>query len=301
MSAVIAPEPFANGVAPLATTGVDPVSSERSHRRPLGPSFCFAFLWVIVVCICAVFAKALPTPNADEFGIDRFMSPSTAHWLGTDGKGRDLFARAAIGGRISLTIGLCTLAAGWLIGGSLGLLSGYLRGKVDMVVQYVLNLILAFPAILLALLIVTIRGASVNTVILALSLLAIPAIARVVRATTISFANREFVTAARAVGARPLRILGRELLPNVLPAMVTYGLVQFAVVIIAEGALTYTGNGIPPGTPSWGSMIVAGQPDLEAHPFVTLLPAAVICLTALSFNVMGDRLRDRFQVREAKL
>lgn len=271
------------------------------ERRPLGWAFRLAAAWVVVVVFLGIFGRLLPIPSPDDFGIDRYQFISKAHWLGTDGKGRDLFARAVEGARISLLIGLATLAAGWTIGGTLGLMSGYLRGKFDMVVQYFLNLILAFPAILLALLIVTIRGASVGTVIFALALLAIPAIARVVRASTISFSGREFVIAARSLGATPKRIILRELLPNVLPGMLTYGLVQFAVVVIAEGALTYTGNGIPPGTPSWGSMVVAGQPDLEGHPHVTLIPAAIICLTALSFNLMGDKLRERFQVRQAKI
>jgi peptide/nickel transport system permease protein len=286
---------------PPASTPPATPADASARRRPLGAGFWLAAGWVVVVVMCAALAKVLPIPDADDFSVDRFFMVSKAHWLGTDAKGRDLFARAAMGARISLLIGVSTLAAGWLIGGSIGLMSGYIRGGLDAVVQYVLNLILAFPAILLALLIVTIRGSSVGTVVFALALLAIPAIARIVRASTISFAGREFVTAARTLGARPSRIITRELLPNVLPSMLTYGLVQFAVVIIAEGALTYTGNGIPPGTPSWGSMVVSGQPDLEAHPFVTLMPAAVICLTALSFNFMGDRLRERFQVRQAKI
>lgn len=274
---------------------------EVAAREPWGIGVWLAVAWIAIVVFCAVFAKRLPVPDAGDFGIDRFRFVSKAHWLGTDAKGRDLFARAAMGARISLLIGMATLAAGWLIGGTLGMLAGYLRGWLDAVVQYVLNLVLAFPAILLALLIVSVKGASVSTVVFALALLAIPAIARIVRATTIAYSGREFVTASRTLGARPIRIVLRELLPNVLPAMVTYGLVQFAVVIIAEGALTYTGNGIPPGTPSWGSMVVAGQPDLESHPHVVLIPAAIICLTALSFNFLGDRLRERLQVRQAKL
>lgn len=294
MSAVVDPVPVGGAPEPEAP----PASSDRA---PLGFGFWLAVAWIAVVVLCAVFARLLPTPSAEDFSIDRFHFLSKAHWLGTDSRGRDLFARAALGARISLLIGLATLAAGWTIGGTIGLLAGYLRGRFDAVVQYLLNLILAFPAILMALLIVTVRGASVGTVVFALALLAIPAIARIVRATTITYSGREFVTAARSLGARPARVVLRELLPNVLPAMLTYGLVQFAVVIIAEGALTYTGNGIPPGTPSWGSMVVAGQPDLEAHPHVTLIPAAIICLTALSFNFIGDRLRERFQVRQAKI
>ncbi len=293
----------AGSPGPIATDAVDPESVPSNDYAPpkFGVGFWLAATWVGIVAICAAAGRLLPIPSADDFSIDRFFFVSKAHWLGTDAKGRDLLARAVVGARISMLIGLCTLAAGWFIGGSLGLVSGYVRGRFDQVVQYLLNLILAFPAILLALLIVTIRGASVGTVIFALALLAIPAIARVVRATTISFAGREFVTAARSYGAKPFRVLVRELLPNVLPTMITYGLVQFAVVIIAEGGLTYTGNGIPPGTPSWGSMVVAGQPDIEKHPHVTLIPALIICLTALSFNFMGDKLRERFQIRQAKI
>lgn len=282
-------------------TGVPDAAALTETRKSLGFGFWLALAWVAIVVFCALFARLLPTPDPDDFSIDRFQFISKAHWLGTDAKGRDLFARAAEGSRISLLIGACTLMAGWIVGGTLGLVAGYVRGRFDTVVQYMLNLILAFPALLLALLIVSVRGSSLGTVIFALALLAVPAIARIVRATTIAYSGREFVTAARSLGARPLRIIGRELFPNVLPAMLTYGLVQFAVVIIAEGALTYTGNGIPPGTPSLGSMVVAGQPDLATHPHVTLVPAAVIWLTALSFNFMGDRLRERFQVRQAKI
>ncbi len=234
--------------APAATG----TAGESAERDPLGIGFWIAAAWVGVVAFCAAFASWLPTPDPDEFSINRFSFISKANWLGTDSRGRDLFARAAAGARISMLIGIATLLAGWLVGGTLGLMAGYLRGRFDAVVQYFLNLVLAFPAILLALLIVTVRGSSVGTVVFALALLAVPAIARIVRATTIGFADREFVIAARSLGAKPRRVILRELLPNVLPAMLTYGLVQFAVVIIAEGALTYTGNGIPPGTPSWG-------------------------------------------------
>jgi len=284
----------------MPTGTSDPLSNEVK-RRSLGIGFWLAVGWIGIVVFCAAFARVLPSPAADEFGVDRFGFVSKAHWLGTDSRGRDLFARAALGARISLLIGASTLAAGWLIGGTLGLLAGYVRGWIDAVVQYLLNLVLAFPAILLALLIVSVRGASVSSVVSALALLAIPAIARIVRATTIVFSEREFVLAARSLGATHRRVILRELVPNVLPTMLSYGLVQFAVVIIAEGALTYTGNGIPLGTPSWGSMVVAGQADLEAHPHVTLIPAAIICVTALSFNFMGDRLRERFQVRQAHI
>jgi peptide/nickel transport system permease protein len=291
-----------SGSSAVPSTAPPPASTAATaYKPPFGPLFWFAVAWLGLVVAVAAFGRFLPIPAADEYSGDTSFFLSKRHWLGTDTRGRDVLARLAEGSRISLLIALTTGAVGWLIGGTLGLLSGFLRGRFDALVQYFLNLILAFPAILLALLVVTVRGPAVSTVVTALAVLAIPAIARVVRASTLAYSQREFVTAAHTSGASKRRVMVRELLPNVLPAMMTYGLVQMSIVIIAEGALTYTGNGVPPGTVSWGGMVVTGQPDIESHPHITLIPAAVICLTAYSLNLIGDRLRDRTDVRQSNL
>jgi peptide/nickel transport system permease protein len=236
-------------------------------------------------------------------------APERAGWFGTDRNGYDIFSRAIYGARISLTIGILSITFGLLIGGTLGLLSGYYRGITDRVTDNAMNVMLAFPALLLAIFIVSFFNSPDATnqashrpiwpIILALSLLSIPPLTRLVRANTLVYAQREFVLAARSVGAKGRRVLFREILPNVVPSMISFALTGLALLIVAEGALAYLGLSVEAPTPTWGKMIYAGKDRLQQAWWISLMPAAVLFVTILSINLIGDVLAERFNIRDS--
>jgi peptide/nickel transport system permease protein len=236
-------------------------------------------------------------------------APERAGWFGTDRNGYDLFSRAIFGARVSLVIGALSITFGLLIGGFLGLVSGYRRGALDRVTDTAMNIMLAFPALLLAIFVVSFLTSPTSTgeatsrpiwpIILALSLLSIPPLTRLVRANTIVYAQREFVLAARGVGAKNRRVIFREILPNVVPAMISFALTGLALLIVAEGALAYLGLSVQAPTPTWGKMIFAGKDLLQDAWWISLMPAMVLFLTILSINLIGDVLAERFNVRDS--
>ena len=235
-------------------------------------------------------------------------APERSGWFGTDSNGRDIFARSMYGARISLTIGAASILFGLIIGGGLGLLAGYKGGKIDRVIETVMNVILAFPALLLVVFIVGFFGSSgsgeaenrsIQPIILALVILSIPPLQKLVRANTIVYAQREFVTAARSIGASSTRIVIKEILPNVVPAMLTFALTGMAILMVAEGALAYIGLSVNAPNPTWGNMILDGQGKLENSWWISLMPAATMFITILSINLLGDVLAEKFRIREA--
>ncbi len=235
-------------------------------------------------------------------------SPPRIGWFGTDTNGFDLFSRSMYGARNSLMIGALSIIFGLLIGGGLGLISGYFGRRLDRVIDTIMNIMLAFPALLLAIFIVGFfdsstaaeaENRSIWPVILALVILSIPPITRLVRANTMVYAQREFVTAAKSIGAGNTRIMFKEILPNVVPAMLTFTLTGMALLIVAEGALAFLGLSVNSPTPTWGAMIAAGQKKLDTAWWMSLTPAATMFLTVLSINLLGDVLNEKFRVREA--
>ncbi|MEZ5216597.1 MAG: ABC transporter permease [Ilumatobacteraceae bacterium] len=229
-------------------------------------------------------------------------------WFGTDSNGFDIFSRSMFGARNSLLIGSLSIVFGLLIGGLFGLLAGYKGGRTDSIIDTIMNVMLAFPALLLAIFIVgfftnssadAANSRPIWPVIFALVILSIPPLTRLVRANTMMYAQREFVTAARSLGAGGPRIVFREILPNVVPAMLTFALTGMAILIVAEGALAYLGLSVSAPTPTWGSMIFGGQKKLETAWWISMMPAITMFLTVLSINLLGDVLAERFRVREA--
>lgn len=271
------------------------------HRR-LGPGFWIAAGWVGLVVLAAVLANVLPIPDPNQIvGLPR-QGPSLHHLLGTDDIGRDMLARIVYGARISLIVGFASVAIGLLIGGTLGLIAGFYGGARDGTLSAISNVLLAFPPLILALALISFVGQNLRNVVLVIAVLAIAPVQRIVRASTLSYAQREFVLSARALGAKNRRIIVREILPNVVPSALSFALVGVAVAIVAEGALAFLGLSVPPPTATWGGMISEGRNVLQqGDPMVSLWPSIAMFLLVLALNFIGDRLRSFFDVKEGAL
>jgi peptide/nickel transport system permease protein len=280
----------------------DVIVASTVRTRRLGPLFWAAVIWLIFVVTAAALAELLPLPSPTDMDmLERRAPVSALHWFGTDGLGRDELARLVFGARISLTVGLCAPIIGITIGGALGLLAGYFRGRFETLVVGSMDVLLAFPPLILALAVTAYLGQSILNLTLILGVLGIPAFMRVARATTLSLARREFVIAAQALGATHARILLRELLPNVFLPLLAFFLLGVAVTIVVEGALSFLGLGVPPPISSWGSMIGEGRESLEIAPRLAFLPAITMFLTVLGFNLVGDTLRALTDPRQGGL
>jgi peptide/nickel transport system permease protein len=261
-------------------------------RRRLGGLFIAAAAWIVLIGLAAILADLLPLPSPTDIDLlGKRALPSAEHWLGNDQLGRDVLSRLVYGARVSLTVGLLAPVIGVTIGGCLGMLAGYFRGRLETFVVGSVDVLLAFPPLVFALAVTTYLGQSILNITLVIGVLSVPAFTRVARAVTLSLSEREFVTAARALGATHTRILLRELLPNVALPLVAFFLLGVAVTIVVEGALSFLGLGVPPPTASWGSMIGEGRESLDIAPWLAFLPALVMFLTVLSFNIVGDTLR----------
>lgn len=288
--------------------------------KHLGIVFWICILWVVLVALAAITADWWPVPPPDRMdwnnpaapagtpvgsGMSRETGdtgrPGHTHWLGTDTMGRDLVSRLIHGARISLSVGLLAPLTGLLIGGLLGCLAGYYRGVAGSAIVAAMDIILAFPGLVLLLAVSFYLGAGLPYLILALGFLSVPAFCRVARAKTLALSNLEFIQAARLTGAGNLAILSREIIPNVVIPVAVYGLLVAAFMIMAEGALSFLGLGVPPPAPSWGGMIAEGREVLDETPHVSMIPALVMFLTVLAFNLIGDRLRVYFERGERQL
>ena len=268
------------------------VSAVRRQRR-VGALFIFAVAWIVLIVLAAIFANWLPIESPTDMDLlaKRAAPFSSGHLLGTDHLGRDELSRLIHGGRVSLTVGLLAPVIGVTIGGCLGMLAGYFRGRLETFAVGGVDVLLAFPPLVFVLAVTAFMGQSVANITIVIGVLGIPAFTRVARAVTHTLSEREFVTAARALGATDLRILVRELLPNVALPLLAFFLLAVAVTIVVEGSLSFLGLGVPPPTASWGSMIGEGRENLDIAPWLAFLPAGFMFLTVLSFNIVGDTLR----------
>ena len=273
----------------------DDVASAEPVRRPrrIGALFIFAVAWIVLIGLAAIFANWLPIQSPTDMDLlaKRAAPFSEGHLLGTDHLGRDELSRLIHGGRVSLTVGLLAPVIGVLIGGCLGIVAGYFRGRLETFAVGGVDVLLAFPPLVFVLAVTAFMGQSVANITIVIGVLGIPAFTRVARAVTLTLSEREFVTAARALGATDLRILVRELLPNVTLPLLAFFLLAVAVTIVVEGSLSFLGLGVPPPTASWGSMIGEGRENLDIAPWLAFLPAGFMFLTVLSFNIVGDTLR----------
>lgn len=278
-------------VGRAAAPSVPPVRTRRSIL------VVFAYVWLAVVILAAALANVLPIAPYDvPIGPPR----QTPHFgsldllFGTDQLGRSLLSRCIYGARVSLVVGAVAGLVGSIVGATLGLFAGYLGRRVDALIRLLADAMLAFPPLILLLALSSVLTPSMQTILIGLTLLVIPTFIRLARANTLSWAARDFVTAARNMGASKRRILFRELLPNLLPSLGAYLPVVMAALIVAEGSLSFLGMGIPPPTPSWGGMISDGKDSLGEYPHLVFVPAMVIFLTVFALNQAGDHLRHRF-------
>lgn len=227
--------------------------------------------------------------------------PSSLHWLGTDSAGRDTFARIVSGAQVALLVGIVAVGIGMLLGTLIGMVAGYFRGATEGILMTMVDVALAFPALILAIAIVAFRGQGLFNVCLAIAIVATPGFARLSRSATLTFSEREFVMAARVMGASHRRIIFREILPNVALPVAAFYLLAVAIAIVAEGGLAFLGLSVPPPRPSWGTMIQDGYKVVNDAPFVVVVPSTIMFITVLAFNYIGDRFRERFDVKEAAL
>jgi len=271
-------------------------------RRQFGLGFWLPVAWMAVVILAAILAGWLPLRPPTESDFTSTLAwPDQAFWFGTDQLGRDLFSRAIYGARVSLLVGAAAPAIGLGVGLLLGMAAGYFRGRTEALITSAMDAILAFPGILVVLAVTAYTGANTTILIVLLGVLTIPAFMRVARANTLVFAQREFVLAARAMGASHWRVLSLELLPNVIIPMAIYALLVVSRIIVVEGVLSFLGLSVPPPQPTWGNMIADGQGDLATHPYISFIPSLMMFLTVLAMNVIGEKLRARSDIRGSAL
>ena len=248
--------------------------------------------------LVALFADVLVPydPTVVNLG-ERFFRPSAEHWFGTDNLGRDILSRVIAGSRISLQVGILTVALAMLIGVPAGLIAGYLGGLVDSVIMRLVDIFLAFPVIILAIAIVAVRGPGLNNVMIALVFVYWTTYARVTRGVTLVLREEDYVLAARSIGVSTGRIMFRHILPNALSPILVIASLGLGNAILAEAALSFLGLGIQPPQASWGSMLNFGMQFLRDAPHISIFPGMAIFITVLGFNLLGDGLRDALDPR----
>jgi peptide/nickel transport system permease protein len=260
----------------------------RQNHVALGAA-CFVLLVVAAGILAPVLAPYDPTKQSL---LARLEPPSPEHWLGTDEIGRDELSRLLYGARISLFIGFVGTAGGVLLGSLLGLFAGYFGGWTDTLLMRVIDVMYAFPGILLAILIVSIMGPGLNNLMIALTIWGTPTLSRIVRSVILSLKEQEFILAAQAMGATRTRIIFSHLLPNTTAPIIVYATLGVAGSLLTAAGLGFLGIGVQPPTPEWGAMLSTGRGYLRDAPFLMIFPGVMIFLTVMSLNIAGDALRD---------
>ncbi|MCA3560844.1 MAG: ABC transporter permease [Aestuariivirga sp.] len=253
---------------------------------------------IVVFAMAAIFAPVIAPYNPSEQFFDGLtlegspLPPSWRFWFGTDTNGRDQFSRLLYGARTSLLIGIVANGIAVAVGAALGLVAGYLRGWTGAAIMRLTDLMMAFPPLLLAIALAAILKPGLNIVILVIALVNWVQIARVIYTETVALSEREYIEAARALGAGNLRILLRHLLPHLIPTVIVYATLGIATTVLLEAMLSFLGRGVQPPTPAWGMMIFESQSYFLNAPWLVFIPGAAILILALAFNLVGDGLRD---------
>jgi peptide/nickel transport system permease protein len=268
-----------------------------------GVIYKMAVVWLVLLGLGVLLQPILPglhDPTQRLTG-EPLTGPSLDHPFGTTNLGKDVFAQVLKGGQISLYVALFGTFVGIVVGGMLGMLAGYFRGWVDSFVSLLVAVFLSIPALVLVTFIVAVRGQSLANVTLAVCILAIPALARIVRASTLQVAEREYVKAAEVMGASKMSILFREVLPNVMPTLLSFAFLTTGLILVAESALSFLGLSVEAPTITWGSIIAEGRVEFRDTPYMVFLPGLVLFLTVLSLNFVGDQLLKKFDIKEAAI
>jgi peptide/nickel transport system permease protein len=298
----------------------DTITTRKRRRKPIG--LVFGVTWLGLLLFHTLFASWLPWVRGENQRVDGASDfaygPGSEFWFGSDQLGKDVFARCVYGARLALTLGTVSIFVGLLIGGTLGILAGYFKGTTDRAISIFTDALLAFPAIVFAALLIgrfdvlatpesSLLGLDFDwvtrrwSVVIVFAILSIAPVSRIVRAQTLSLAEREYVLAARSLGARTPRILTREILPNLIPAMAAVIFTGIAILLAAEGGLAFIGYSVKPPEASWGLMIAEARGRIDDAWWATIMPAVVLFLTVLAFNLIGDWFARRFDIREASL
>jgi peptide/nickel transport system permease protein len=297
-----APLPDVTLASPLPPPLPSLVNARKLRTQRIGRALR---LWVpagvlallLAICFLLPLVVTLPSPTSGNIIYNNEPPFSPGHLLGTNVQGADIFSQLVYGGQVAFEVGISVTLIGIAIGGTLGITAAYFGGWVDAVISRVLDILIAFPALVLALVIAQGLGPSEVHVIWALAVFAIPAVGRVARGATLTIRGLPFMVAARLAGTRRWRIIARHVVPNIMPGIVTFSLLGLGIVIIIEGALDFLGYGIPLPEASWGSMIAAGQQVLTATPEYVLIPSIALVITVVALNMLGDALRERWGVQ----
>lgn len=284
---------------PAPQTDVDTrrVRRHRQTKYRIDIGTLLAGIWIGLLALCAIVADRLPLSESRDPS-KTLLTPSkqppdlfSAHPLGTDSQGLDILGGIIYGARVSLVVGIGGVICGVIVGGAIGMIAGYLRGKTDTAVSILSDTLLAFPPLILLMALVAVLEPNIRNVTIALGIMVVPTYIRLVRANTMRLANREFVTASRSLGAGARRIMVKEITPNLVLPVLSYSFMVVAVLIVAEASLSYLGLSVPRPEPTWGNMIAAGQKDFQEYPYIVLIPGAVLFLTVFSLNRIGETAR----------
>jgi peptide/nickel transport system permease protein len=292
----------------ILLVGEPPPPGEDDYKKTLGLFFWVCVGWIGLVVLVAIIANLLPLPDPtyQNYATAQNAGPAWGHLLGTDDLNRDILSRLIFGARVSLIVGFGGATLGLILGGIPAMVSAYRRGRIDTLLNTTSYVLLAFPAIVAVISIVSFWGHALWKITLIIGIAGAPLIFRVIRASTLSYATRDFVLAAKALGASDRRILAREILPNIMPTVVSFFLIAVASIIVLEGSLAFLGLSVQPPTPSWGNMLNEAAPLLaggkgQTNPWLVIFPAGAMFLLLFCLNVVADKLRAYFDVTEVKL
>ncbi len=266
------------------------VTTRLIRQKPLG---FVGFLLLVFITLLAIFAPWIAPVDPNSLSIDILQGPSALHWFGTDTTGRDVFSRVAWGGRVSLLVGVAATLLGTGTGALIAVVTAYWGGKVDIVAQRFMDIIWAFPSLIVAMVLMFVIGTSTRNVILAISIVVIPSAARVVRSQVLAVKETEYATAARAIGASDIRIMWHHITRNCLAPYIIVASITLGGAITTEASLSFLGMGIPPPTPSWGrDLFGAARQYAELAPWMAIAPGVALSLAVYGFNLLGDAVRD---------
>ena len=299
MSSVMHPD-RSDARSSVPTTNAGPAAAPTS--RGVGLPLWIGAVWIAGLVLAALLADLLPIAGYDEVVGAPMQSPQlTGELLGTDAIGRSVLSRIVHGARASIGVGLTAATVGLVIGGFIGLLAGYFRGLIEAAIDTLAEVVQAFPPLLFLIALAAALRPSLTSLTLSLAVLIIPSFARMTKGSVVAQSSREFVLAARAMGASHWRIMFREILPNALMSIVGFSVVVMALLIVIEGSLSFLGFGMPMPYPSWGGMVAEGKDRIATHPSLVFVPVFFLFMTVYALNTVGDHLRRRFDVEQSQL